>query len=262
MAKQYERIADQLRQRIRAGELEPGQRLPAETALAKEYKTSLPTMRDALGLLLSEGLIDKKHGVGNFVRKPRKLVRRDNARHQWEKDRARAAETERQATGATERDTGLTISDLSFHATYSEVPADEDLAAHFGVPVGTRLVERVYRTNHREEASPFNIVRSYLVHDVVAANPDLLDPSKEPWPGGTQNQLHTIGIELDRIVERVTARPPTVEETEELGLQGGVAVVVLRKTSIDTSGRVVEVSDVTMPGDRTELIFTTTLDRW
>jgi GntR family transcriptional regulator len=262
MAKQYERIADQLRQRIRAGELEPGQRLPAETALAKEYKTSLPTMRDALGLLLSEGLIDKKHGVGNFVRKPRKLVRRDNARHQWEKSRARAAETERQTTGATERDTGLTIADLSFHAVYSEVPADEDLATHFGVPVGTRLVERVYRTNHREEDAPFNIVRSYLVYDMVAANPDLLDASKEPWPGGTQNQLHTIGIELDRIVERVTARPPTVEETEELGLQGGVAVVVLRKTSIDTSGRVVEVSDVTMPGDRTELIFTTPLDRW
>jgi GntR family transcriptional regulator len=219
-------------------------------------------MRDALALLLSEGLIDKKHGVGNFVRKPRKLVKRDNARHQWEKDRARAAEVERQTTGATERDTGLTISDLNFSAVYSEVPADEELAAQFDVPVGTRLVERVYRTKHREEEAPFNVARSYLVYDMIAANPELLDPSKEPWPGGTQNQLHTLGIELDRIVERITARPPTVEESEELGLQGGVAVVVLRKTSIDTRGRVVEVSDVTMPGDRTELIFTTPLDRW
>ncbi|MBT2369491.1 GntR family transcriptional regulator [Streptomyces sp. ISL-10] len=262
MAKQYERIAEQLRERIRAGELKPGQRLPAETALAKEYKTSLPTMRDALALLLSEGLIDKKHGVGNFVRKPRKLVQRDNARHQWEKDRARVSREERQATGATEHDTGLTVSDLIFSATYSDVPANEDLAAQFGVPVGTLLLERVYRTNHREEDSPFNIARSYLVRDMVAANPDLLDQSKEPWPGGTQNQLHTVGIELDRIVERITARPPTVEESEELGLQGGVAVVVLRKTSIDTQGRVVEVSDVTLPGDRTELIFRTHLARW
>lgn len=262
MAKQYERIADDLRARIRAGELKPGQRLPAETALAKEYKTSLPTMREALTLLLTEGLIDKKHGVGNFVRKPRQLVQRDNARHQWEKDRARVSEAERQATGATERDTGLTVSDLVFSATYSDVPASEELAAHFGVPVGTPLVERVYRTHHREEDSPFNIARSYLVRDMVAANPDLLDQSKEPWPGGTQNQLYTVGIELDRIVERITARPPTVEESEELGLQGGVAVVVLRKTSIDTQGRVVEVSDVTLPGDRTELIFTTHLARW
>lgn len=262
MAKQYERIAEQLRQRIREGELKPGQRLSAETALAKEYKTSLPTMRDALALLLAEGLIDKKHGVGNFVRKPRKLVQRDNARHQWEKDRARVSKAERQATGATEHDTGLTVSDLVFSATYADVPANEDLAAQFGVPVGTRLVKRVFRTNHREEDSPFNIARSYLVYDMVAANPELLDESKEPWPGGTQNQLYTVGIELDRIVERITARPPTVEEGEELGLQGGVSVVVLRKTSIDTQGRVVEVSDVTLPGDRTELIFTTHLARW
>ncbi|MFE7383500.1 GntR family transcriptional regulator [Streptomyces zhihengii] len=262
MAKQYERIAGQLRERIRAGELKPGQRLPAETALAKEHRTSLPTMRDALALLLSEGLIDKKHGVGNFVRKPRNLVRRDNARHQWEKDRARAGEAERQTTGATERDTGLTISDLEFRATFADVPANEDLAEHFGVAPGTLLLERIYRTNHRDEDVPFNIARSYLVRDMIVANPALMDPSNEPWPGGTQNQLHTVGIELDRVVERVTARPPTVEESEELGLQGGVAVIVLRKTSIDTNGRVVEVSDVVLPGDRTELIFTTNLARW
>ncbi|NUK14739.1 GntR family transcriptional regulator [Streptomyces lunaelactis] len=262
MAKQYERIADGLRARIRAGELKPGHRLPAETALAKEYKTSLPTMRDALALLLTEGLIDKKHGVGNFVRKPRQLVQRDNGRHQWEKDRARRTERERLETGATEHDTGLTVSDLVFRADYRETEASEDLAEQFGVPVGTRLLERIYRTLHRDEDAPFNLAHSYLVYDMIASNPDLLDPSKEPWPGGTQNQLHTLGIELDRIVERVTARPPTFEETDELGLQGGVAVVVLRKTSIDTDGRVVEVSDVTMPGDRTELIFTTPLTRW
>ena len=30
----------------------------------------------------------------------------------------------------------------------------------------------------------------------------------------------------------------------------------------DTDGRVVELSDVTLPGDRTELVFTTPLSRW
>ncbi len=41
--------------------------------------------------------------------------------------------------------------------------------------------------------------RSWLVYDLVASNPDLLDPSNEPWPGGTQHQLSTVGIELARI---------------------------------------------------------------
>ncbi|MFB1047693.1 GntR family transcriptional regulator [Streptomyces chrestomyceticus] len=262
MAKKYERIADELRQHIRAGRLKPGERLSAETTLAKQYRTSVPTMRDALGELLAEGLIDKRHGVGNFVRKPPQRVERTNERHQWEKDRARAARNEREKTGATEHDTGLTASDLVFKARYRETKADEDLAAAFAVPVGTRLLERVYRTYPRDGDAAFSLVCSHLVHDVVAANPDLLDESNEPWPGATQSQLHTIGIELDHIVERVTARPPTSEEAEELGLQKGVSVIVLRKISIDTEGRVVDVSDVIMPGDRTELVFTTRLERW
>ncbi|MER7396925.1 GntR family transcriptional regulator [Streptomyces sp. NPDC000151] len=262
MAKKYERIADALRQSIRAGQLKPGDRLPAETTLAEQYKTSVPTMRDALGELLAEGLIDKRHGVGNFIREPRPRVERSNQRHQWEKNRARLLESERLKTGSTEHDTGLTVSDLAFKATYREVKADEDLAAVFSVPVETRLLEREYRTFPREGDAPLSLVCSHLLYDAVSSNPDLLDDSNEPWPGGTQNQLLTVGIELDRIVERITARPPTAEEAEELGLQKGVSVFVLRKISIDTEDRVVEVSDVILPGDVTELVFTTPLDRW
>jgi GntR family transcriptional regulator len=199
--------------------------------------------------------------MGTFVRKPRRRVERHNDRHQWEKDRARQSRAERLKTGSTEHDTGLQATDLVFHAEYREALADEDRAAVFGVPVGTRLLERIYRTNGRED-SPFALVRSYLVHDVVAANPDLLDDSNEPWPGGTQHQLYTIGIELDRMEERITARPPTVEEAEELGLKKGVSVILLRKISIDINGRVVEFSDITLSGDRTELVFTTPLKRW
>ncbi|GGO86696.1 GntR family transcriptional regulator [Wenjunlia tyrosinilytica] len=262
MAKKYEQIADALRKDIRAGRLKPGDRLPAETALAEQFRTSVPTMRQALSVLQAEGLVEKVHGVANFVRKPRRLVQRSNDRHQWEKDRARGDETERRSTGATERDTGLAIDDLVFSAQYRRTEADEDLAEAFGVPQGTALLERVYRTRYREEGEPFSLVRSYLVYDVVAANADLLDETQEPWPGGTQNQLYTLGIELGEITERVTARPPTVEEAEELGITAGVAVLLLRKACRDINGSVVEVSDVTSPGDRTEMVFRTPLARW
>ncbi|GAA2921581.1 hypothetical protein GCM10010446_01970 [Streptomyces enissocaesilis] len=69
-------------------------------------------------------------------------------------------------------------------------------------------------------------------------------------------------IELDRIEELVIARPPTPEEAEELELPPGTAVVVLRETSYDTDNRAVEISDVTLPGDRTEMLFTPPLERW
>lgn len=169
---------------------------------------------------------------------------------------------ERTGLGATEHDTGLDCSDLVFHAEYDEIEAPAELAEKFGVPLGTPLLRRVYRTRRAAESAPFGLVTSFLPRDLIAANPDLLDPANEPWPGGTQHQLHTVGVEVARVEERVTARPPTPEETRELELPANTPVLVLRKTSYDIRDRVVEVSRVTLPGDRTELLFTTELERW
>lgn len=262
MAKVYERIADDLRQSIRAGQLKPGDQLPAETKLAEQYRKSVPTIQNALRLLQNEGLVEKQHGRGNFVRRPRTTVLRDNVRHQWEKGRAREPEDKRLETGATEHDTGLQMDDLVFYAAYREIKANKGLAEIFAVPEGTPLLERTYRTRYAAETAPFSLVTSYIVRALVEQNPDLLDDSNEPWPGGTQNQLYTVGIELSHVEERVTARPPTPEEAEELELPPGTSVLVLRKTSFDINDRVVDVSDITLPGDRTELLFTTHLERW
>ncbi|MEU6069578.1 GntR family transcriptional regulator [Streptomyces sp. NPDC047082] len=262
MPKAYEEIADDIRRSIREGLRKPGDRLPSEAALAKYYGWSVPTVQNALRLLSEEGLIDKQHGRGNFVRRPRTLAIRDNGRHQWEKNRAREPEATRAETGATEHDTGLRLDDLVFYAKYREIEAPDELADAFGVPVGTTLLERTYRTRYAAETAPFNLVTSYLVRDMIAANPDLLDETKEPWPGGTQHQLYTVGIEVDRVEERFTARPPTPEEAKALDLPAGTSVIVLSKTSYDIGDRVVDVSVVTLPGDRTELLFTTTLERW
>lgn len=261
MAPKYERIATRLRQMIRDGELAPGQRLPAETELAATFEVSLPTFRQAVKVLRSEGLLEARHGVGTFVRPSRHRTQRHNSRHQWEKDRARLPEEERRKTGATEYDTGLEINDLAFWAKYTVTAANSDLAAAFKVPVGTTLLQRDYRTRKGADA-PFGLSRSYLLYNLVKTNPDLLEDGREPWPGGTQHQLLTVGVEVDAIIDTVTARPPTIEEQTELDIHTGIAVLVVRKTSIDTTGRVVEVADIIWPGDRTELIFETKLERW
>lgn len=71
----YEQVADALRQSIRAGRLGPGERLPAKDKLAARYRTSVPTLQRALSELVAEGLIDRRHGVGTFVRTPRRMGR-------------------------------------------------------------------------------------------------------------------------------------------------------------------------------------------
>lgn len=262
MAVAYERITDQLRQAVRAGRWKPGDRLPPEAELAGEFGHSVPAVRAALRFLCDEGLIEKQHGRGNVVRRPRTVAVRTNLSHQWEKSRAREPLAERARTGATERDTGLHVEDLVFHASYREREADEELARAFALPEGTPLLERRYRTRYVAESAPFSLMTSYLVRDMIAKNPDLLDETKEPWPGGSQAQLYTLGIELGRVEEHVTARPPTPEEAAELELPPGTSVLVLRKTSIDVDDRIVGVADVILPGDRTEMLFVTPLERW
>jgi GntR family transcriptional regulator len=263
MAAKYDRIADDLRKRITEGELSPGERLPAETDLMDHYRVALNTLRRAVDLLAAEGLVEKRQGVGTWVRKRPPTTRRHNKRYQWEKDRVHLPEHERGGNGAGEKDTGLSRDDLNFRASYTTVEANEDLAAVFGVPVGTRMLRREYHTTPKGQASPLFISRgSFLLYDMVAANPDLLDESKEPWPGGTQHQLFTIGIELARIIDEVSCRPPSAEEARIFDFGTGISVFEIRKISIDTMGRVVEVSDTVWPGDRVDLVYTSELQRW
>jgi GntR family transcriptional regulator len=262
MPKRYERIADDLRRMIRSGELAPGEQIPTEDDLKKRYSTSPGTVQAAKRELETEGLIDNRPGKGSFVRPPRRQVRRKGGRHQWEKDRVHLVDEERGKTGAVEHDTGLEFPDIEFHASYNAKPAGGHLAALFGVDTDTKMLHRYYMSRSLVEDAPVSIINSWLVWDMVARNPDLLNDAKEPWAGGTQHQLFTVGIELDQIVEEITARPPRPEEAEMLNIGQGISVLLLRKTSIDIRGRVVEYSEVVMPGDRTVIVYTTQLQRW
>lgn len=63
----YQRIADDLRRRVSAGEFGRGHVLPSEAELAASYEASRLTVRRALGILRGEGLLDARRGFGWFV---------------------------------------------------------------------------------------------------------------------------------------------------------------------------------------------------
>jgi GntR family transcriptional regulator len=66
----YHRIADELRERIRRGDLLPGARLPNQRRLARDFGVTLMTLRQALELLEREKRIARRHGLGTFVAAP------------------------------------------------------------------------------------------------------------------------------------------------------------------------------------------------
>jgi GntR family transcriptional regulator, transcriptional repressor for pyruvate dehydrogenase complex len=65
-----QQVEESLRKAILSGQLKPGERLPAETELARQFSVSRPTIREALSALMTQGLIDKVPGAGggSFVR--------------------------------------------------------------------------------------------------------------------------------------------------------------------------------------------------
>ena len=56
-----------LTDRIRAGELKPGDRLPTEQELNEEFKVSRTVVREAISSLKAAGLVSTQQGVGAFV---------------------------------------------------------------------------------------------------------------------------------------------------------------------------------------------------
>jgi len=64
----YEQIRESLRMRISNGEWKPGTALPAETELAEQYGVALGTMRKAIAMVVEDGLVERAHGKGTFVR--------------------------------------------------------------------------------------------------------------------------------------------------------------------------------------------------
>lgn len=63
----YKSIADRLRLRLNSSDYNIGSPIPGEKALAQEFGVARMTIRKALDLLVSWGLVERRHGSGTFV---------------------------------------------------------------------------------------------------------------------------------------------------------------------------------------------------
>ncbi len=66
----FAQVKASLRSDILANKLQPGAKLPSESALEKSFGVSRITVRHALSALHAEGLIEKVNGKGSFVTRP------------------------------------------------------------------------------------------------------------------------------------------------------------------------------------------------
>lgn len=235
-APKYQRIASALRTDIREGTYGPGDRLPAETALMERFKVSLPTLRQAIGLLRAEGLVESRHGIGTFVREDRRLTRR--SRHRYGAARGRA---------------GLLTAHLRHEITFAgRGPLPERIAEAMAATAGDEVVIRRRNLYDRETGRLEEIGASYLPLSIA---------------GGTfLEQPAVVPKALFRCVEDITGRRYTtamdrwvgrLANSEEAGafeLHTGAPVLHLIHTARDENGDVLEVSESIWPADRVAFI--------
>jgi GntR family transcriptional regulator len=210
-----------------AGDLVDGARLPSLTALAERYGATHDAVRQAIGILRDERLVETRHGAGTFVRRFAMIVRASPAR----------LAREHWGSGAAiqDADTGprLRARDI----VVSEVPAPELVAEALGVTVGAAVLSRSRRFLVDER--PVQLSTSWLPLDIVRGTPITYT---DAGPGGSYARLAELGHGPDRFTERIAARAPLPDERTALALPGRGALVFEVTRFAYSADRCVEVN--------------------
>ena len=229
--RKHERIAEDLRARIRAGELADGDRLPGENVLMEQYGVARMTARQALAELQNEGLAIARKGSGVFVRTFRPVRRFGNRRLNrtvW-------------GSGRSIWDVGtagpVTVDSL----VVEEVPVPPKPGAILGLEPGKPVLVR--RRRYLVNDEPVQIAAAYIPLELAAGTP-IAD--QDTGPGGVYARLSELGFPPIRFTEELYARMPTREEADILQLVPGTPVIRVMRTAISKDDRVVEVSDMTL----------------
>src|ERR1043165_53844 len=72
----HRQIAAQLKERIRRGDWQPGERLPSIPAMAEMFGVAKQTVQRTVDQLRVEGILITKPGSGTYVRAPRRRLNR------------------------------------------------------------------------------------------------------------------------------------------------------------------------------------------
>jgi GntR family transcriptional regulator len=222
-AAKYRQIADDLRDQITAGNLPPGSQLPTEPKLAASYGASRSTVRLAIGLLIQQGLVETRQGIGTYVTQPPTPLTVVLSREEdW-----RAGETADAALQPTgEPATRPTTARFQAETT----TADAETAAALKIAEGTPVVLR--RTQRYLDKDPWSLVVSCYPAGIVKGT--ALERAA-PSASSASLVLAEHGHQPAGYRDEIYSRMPDATETAFFQLSSPVPVTVVSRTTYDTT---------------------------
>jgi DNA-binding GntR family transcriptional regulator len=216
----YFQLAEQLRTAIEQGRLAPGVLLGNEIAFAARLGLSRPTVRQALRMLVDQGLLVRRKGVGTRV------VPAPAATGPGPGPALTSLHDELTAAG---RNPATRVLDDAV------VAAPAEIAEALGVEEGAE-VRRLERLR-LADGEPLAVLRSHLPLRTA------LPPASEIETTGLFRLLRAAGAAPHSARQRIGARRATEPEARLLDEAEGAPLLTLRQVVLDAAGRAVEHAD-------------------
>ena len=243
----YRTIADDLRHQIETGELRPGQQLRTEIELRDHYNASRNTIRDAIKLLVTRGLVETRPGQGTFVVETIvpfvTMLTGDPVTASSGEGRIYTKEV-----GARRRRPTATEPEVGIHQAGGTDPALDELRLPSGASVVSRHQQRFI------DDIPWSLQTSFYPMSLVERGASQLLRAGN-IPQGTVDYLREkVGMKQAGYRDTIIVRAPDNVETVFFKLpdDGRISVIETRRTAFDGQGTPIRLTVSVYPADRNQ----------
>lgn len=209
----YRQVYEALRSQIRGEIYLPDSLLPPEPQLEKQFGVSRTTVRKAIEMLRSDGLVSVRQGKGTTVADPCRNVQQLNRITSFSE---------------TLRSLGITARNSKLSASF--VKPDRELANDLQVPEGEPVfhIQRLVVA----DGQPIAIMENNLIARYFP-NIDKTDA----WVNSLYRFLEThYGVSILSAMDRISARMPTQQETNILVLDSDTPLLINHRVTKDRRG--------------------------
>jgi len=227
-APRYLQIAHALREAITSGRYPVGAQMPTEHELCEQLNVSRFTIREAIRVLSTAGLVHRKPRAGTVV-----AALPDDTRYTQGIDSLRDLFQYAQTT--------------DFKYVYiGRIGLSKTLARRLAAPVGEEWIYAMAIRCEIDGERPFGVTRLYL-NPMLQGIENALRSNRGPVYALIERDY---GMRIDRVEQAIIGIILDEHDAANLGVPAGTPGLSITRSYFDISGRLIELADNIHPADR------------